>query len=256
MNLNYRHFMKPNDYGKRVISILLLISAAQLNVQAQLSGLKIAAAGEVVTDPRAGVTVKGIEKSIAVLRKTVKYDNEEKQKQIVAAKDPAQITKPIAVETITKEAKKSILVKELHPAVVTTSGTIYDIPGSTSLHQYSSLQANFKFLYDQRFLSAQQYNGFNVTQSIELYKMEKGTDVRSFCIPSGNCNSVNIPIQISGNGLRGGASNTGGVSSTWGIFTVAISTGYLLPGEYAFIDKSSLKPDGSALACFTFTVKQ
>jgi hypothetical protein len=79
---------------------------------------------------------------------------------------------------------------------------------------------------------------------IELYKLEVGTSCRSFSIPAGSCNSVNIPIQITSDGAR------------VPVYSVAIPSGYLQPGEYAFIDKSSLNTDGSALVCFAFTVKQ
>lgn len=249
MKLSYYKYPVKISRLVKVIILIMLITSAPVDSNGQNSGLNIGAISEVTVDPRGPVSIKGIEQSTAVLRKLV---NEAKKQEIVATKDPIASTK----KEITTEKP---IKKELPVPVVTTSGTIYDIPGATAIHQYTSLQASFKFLYELHGLSPQQYQTFNVTQAIELYKLEKGTSTRSFCIPSGSCSSVNIPIQITGNGLRGGPVSTssgGAARSPYSCFTVVFPSGYLEPGEYAFIDKSSLKPDGTALICFVFTVKQ
>lgn len=95
---------------------------------------------------------------------------------------------------------------------------------------------------------------FNPSDAIELYKLEKGIYTHTFCIPPGGCTSVNIPIQITGDGYIP-AAGTGTAAGKTGGYMVVIPSGYLQPGEYAFIDKSSLKADGSALAYFGFNVK-
>ncbi len=95
---------------------------------------------------------------------------------------------------------------------------------------------------------------------IELYKLEKSSRIRSFCIPSGNCTSLNIPIQITLNGQpvvpnAGNTANAGAGAGKSPVYFVVIPSGYLQTGEYAFIDKSTLTTDGSAIQCFAFTVK-
>ena len=96
---------------------------------------------------------------------------------------------------------------------------------------------------------------FNPSDEIELDKLQKGINTRTFCIPTGVCTSVNIPIQITGDGYIP-ASGTGAAAGKTSGYMVIIPYGYLQPGEYAFIDKSSLKPNGPALICFAFNVKQ
>jgi hypothetical protein len=143
------------------------------------------------------------------------------------------------------------LRKEIKKEKVIASATVYDITGNTSSNLYTSLQASFHFYYSKANNPTQgSPEGF-----VELYKLEIGASTRSFCIPAGKCASVNIPIQIT---AKGSTPNSGkGASSGNSMYMVTLSNGnYLQPGEYAFIDKSSLSRDASALYCFSFTVKQ
>ena len=244
---------KANQFrkAKRYTLLLVLFISALSKTNAQTSGLRIAASYEITYANSGELRFKSNLLSAAVLRKLI---NEAKIQEIIATKDPIGTIKKEGTDNI----KKNVTIKEAPIRVVTTSGTIYDIPGSTAAYQYTSLQASFKFVYEVRGLSAQQVNAFNAQQSIELYKLEKGDNTRSFCIPSGSCTSVNIPIQITGNGLHG-VSNYGGAGAATGkgdnLFTIVIPSGYLAPGEYAFIDKSSLTADGNSLKCFAFTVR-
>ncbi|MEP6673882.1 MAG: hypothetical protein ABJA78_01960 [Ferruginibacter sp.] len=232
--------------------LITLFAIAILQTNAQMSGLGIAATNSISYSSSGEVRFSNkIEQSTAASRKLF---NEVKKQQITK-----EITKDILDSTIVKKVpvgSKAII--EASAPVVTTSGTIYDIPGITALHQYTSLQASFKFTYDLHGLSQQQQNISDITQVIELYKLEKGTNTRSFCIPSGSCSSINIAIQITGNGLLNGITGSGGaaVGKSVSGFTVVFPSGYLAPGEYAFIDKSSLTTDGTSLRCFAFTVKQ
>ena len=232
---------------KKYTFLLLLLTITMLQTHGQRSGLRIAALNEI----GAGGQFKGNSLSTAALRKLV---NEDKKQQIATTKDPIGSTKKEApgYAKAANDAPQSQSRQAIPGPVVTTSGTIYDMPGSTSIYQYTSLQASFIFLYELNGLSPQQQNISDISQVIELYKLEKGASTRSFCIPSGGCTSVNIPIQITGQGLHH-------PGEAWGKnlhFTIVIPSGYLQPGEYAFIDKSSLSADFTALNCFAFTVKQ
>ena len=235
----------------RYIFLLVMFTMVLLQTNAQSSGLRIAASNEIGTGQ-----FKGNLLSNAALRKIVQ---QAKKQEIPATKDIAEPAKKEIPDDVkaANDTKKSQTIKEIPAPVVTTSATIYDIPGSTAVYQYTSLQASFKFRYYLHGTTAQPQNISDISQVIELYKLEKGANTRSFCIPAGSCTSVNIPIQITGRGLLNGNSNGAGAESGYNsCFTVLIPSGYLQPGEYAFIDKSSLSADFTALQCFAFTVKQ
>jgi hypothetical protein len=264
----------------------VLISAITLNAHAQNSNLQIATASEIAADRTGEFRFTGIEFSIATLRKTVvnaalnQLTPEQLRNPVGSTKEITPKEKiaeqPAVNETGSKEItmlekdKKTVATAEVKqnkqintfsvPATTTiTSATIYDIAGATAIpsRQYTSLQAAFKFLF---------YNGTTRMASspagiIELYKLEKSTSSRSFCIPSGGCASVNIPIQITVNGQpvmpdAGIIDARAGAGKSPLYMVVLPNGGYLQPGEYAFIDKSSLSRDGSALKCFAFTVRQ
>jgi hypothetical protein len=245
------YFMKVNIKSRQVkmaikkIILFLILAITIIKADAQRSGLVIG----ILSNHNIADGKGGIEPATAALRKEVVRDK-------VDLKNPL-LENPKEKVVITDD-KKNITPKTITPPAITTSGTIYDIPGNTAISQYTSLQANFQFSF---------YNITNRTLTspagvIELYKLEKGANTRSFCIPSGGCASVNIPIQITANGqpVVASAGTGGGAGAATGkspmYLVVLPNGGYLQPGEYAFIDKSSLKPDGSALVCFTFTVKQ
>ncbi len=234
--------MKLNFNLVARIFLILLMGLTNLSAKAQRSGLNIVTSSvpnATLYDLRAG-----IDKSIATLRKEVVKDKTEKAVPLPA----------IQKETPIKEISK----KPTLPIVVTpvlTSTTIYDIPGSAAALQYTSLQASFKFLYTD----ITSYSANTPAGVVELYKLEKGTSSRSFSIPSGSCSAVNIPIQIMADGQLVTPSTesipAGGAAGKSPVYMVVIPSGYLQPGEYAFIDKSSLKADGSALICFCFGVR-
>jgi hypothetical protein len=239
-----------------VLFFLYFISA---NAYSQFSGLRINIENTTRVIKDGSYTIVSMKESIATLRVLVNDQQKIKlsEKDNISSSDQIKL---MAADTSKTEAGKlksaKTVVTKLNPLttpepILTTSGTIYDIPVATSLNQFTSLQANFKFLYNVHGLFQTQVSNFNAVQYIELYKLEKGTDKRSFCIPAGSCSSINIPIQITGNGLYGLTNEP-----AHGVFTVTIPSGYLQPGEYAFIDKSSLTADSKSLVCFPFTVKQ
>jgi hypothetical protein len=282
MKIIHKHLLLTDKHIKILILIGLTLITATLNTHAQNSGFQIATSGEVTIMRDGEVRINGITPNTASLRKTVVSNAVNNFNQLT----PAQLQNPIgstkqstakettskeivAAETTVKETSETVpatAVKQakpinvlVDPATTITSATIYDIPGTTSIpsRQYTSLQAGFKFTYYDRNRTTQSPAGI-----IELYKLEKGTNIRSFCIPSGGCASVNIPIQITANGQpvvadAGGNAGAGGGTGKSPLYLVVLPNGgYLQPGEYAFIDKSSLYLNGSALVCFTFTVRQ
>lgn len=286
MKLMHKYLLPQAKHIKLLILIGVVVTPA-LNTYAQNSGLQIATSGEAFVDSRTG-EIRGIESSIAVFRKTVvnnaasNFNNpiaaqlqnplgstkeatlKKTSKEIVASETAVKETSETAVAINDKETVAATEVKQVRvlnvPATTTvTSTTIYDISGITATpsRQYTSLQAGFKFTYFDRRGIVQSPAGV-----IELYKLEKGITTRSFCIPWGGCASSNIPIQITANGQPIVAdAGTGRVAGTGSgkspLYLVVLPNGgYLQPGEYAFIDKSTLTRDGSALVCFTFTVRQ
>lgn len=230
-------FAAAKKYG--AFSLMLL---ATLNADAQHSGLTISVASRA---QQIAAMKGGITPTTATLRKVNK-----------ATMDIAEATKKMQSSSLnntspTSEKKVPGKMQQFTPPATITSTTIYEIANNTSTDQYTSLQANFVFSF---------YNINNtlisgLSEIIELYKLEKGATTRSFCIPAGNCTAINIPIQISDNAspdIHGTVKGAGAGKST--IHHITIPSGYLSAGEYAFIDKSTLKADGTALVCFAFTV--
>lgn len=286
MKLMHKYLLPQAKHIKLLVLMGVFVTLA-LNTYAQNSGLQIATSGEAFVDSRTG-EIRGIEASIAVFRKAVvnnaasNFNNvtaaqlqnpqgstkdatlKKTPKKIVASETAVKDTPETAAPINDKDTVAAIEVKQVRvlniPATTTmTSATIYDIPGTTAIpsRQYTSLQAGFKFTYFGRRGIAQSPAGV-----IELYKLEKGINTRSFCIPWDGCSASNIPIQITANGQPVAAdSGTGRVAGTASgkspLYLVVLTNGgYLQPGEYAFIDKSSLTHDGSAMVCFAFTVRQ
>ena len=261
---------------KKSIFLLVLFTMALLQTNAQRSGLYIST----LNNPDFSNLRGGIPATTAALRKEIARDfpinkgiNQAIKKEIPVA---TKIEKQVATEsekqkTIEKEApvttdketsektvketlsKNSTIPTDLK-ITYTTNYTIYDMPGNTAVLQLTSLQASFKFMF---------INTNNIKESIsnnsagliELYKLEKNSSIRTFCIPSGNCTSLNIPIQITLNG-QPVVPNAVNASAAGAVYFVIIPSGYLQPGEYAFIDKSTLTTDGTSIQCFAFTVKQ
>ena len=267
-----------------IILFCLLTTCTATPGFAQSSGLQIGTSGEIANQIRNG-KFSGIEGIKAVLRKTV-VNTTLNQQTAEQLRNPVSSTKQKAAkETITKakiveeqsvketeekvdtapkkdkktakssEPKQNLSINPIYvpKTTIITSATIYDIIGATAIptRQYTSLQASFLFLFFNRNSGVQ-----NPVGLIELYKLEKGVNTRSFCIPSGGCASINIPIQITTNGQPVIAGAGVSTAITSGYAVVLSNGGYLQPGEYAFIDKSSLIRDGSSLICFTFSVKQ
>ena len=227
--------------AKKYVAFALMLFATW-NANAQRSGLTITVASKAqqITAMRGGINP-----TTATLRKVNKVVN-----------DIAEATKKMQSSSLntmspTTEKKVPDKMQQITPPVVVTSTTIYDIKDNTAPDQYTGLQADFVFTF---------YNINNtlisgLSEIIELYKLEKGATTRSFCIPAGNCTAINIPIQISDNAspdIHGTAKGAAAGKST--IHQITIPSGYLSAGEYAFIDKSTLTGDGTALVCFTFTV--
>jgi hypothetical protein len=252
MKLIHNHFLATLKNIKRLILIITTLSSAAFTAHAQKSNTWIylsSTSNEVVYNLRPDIV-----KSMATLRKEIVKDKEVAKDKIEIKKELLEVEKEIPVK---KEIKKNIVPKVTAPVVVTNT-TVYDIQGNTAAAQYTSLQANFKFL----FADAETGSLNSPAGVIELYKLEKGINTRSFCIPSGGCASVNIPIQIMEDGKivvadAGTFRSAGANSGKSPLYLVVLPNGgYLQPGEYAFIDKSSLNRDASALYCFSFTVKQ
>ncbi|MEO6133559.1 MAG: hypothetical protein ABIP35_00310 [Ginsengibacter sp.] len=226
--------------AKKYVAFSLMLLAT-LRADAQHSGLTISVASKA---QQIAAMRGGISPTTATLRKVKKVVN-----------DIAEATKKMqssSLNTPTTEKKVVDQIPQTFPtSPVITSATIYDIKANTAPDQYTSLQANFVFTF---------YNTNNalisgLSEIIELYKLEKGAITRSFCIPAGNCKAINIPIQISDNAspdIHGTEKGAGAGKST--IHHITIPSGYLSAGEYAFIDKSTLSADGTALVCFAFTV--
>ncbi|MGG9960413.1 hypothetical protein [Ferruginibacter sp. SUN106] len=252
---------KEQYYTKKLI-LFIVFYITVIKAEAQTSGLFIGTtSGYKIFNPDGSLNFKGgITSAIAALR--VQIIKPRVDKKITSPVDPkVQISETNIDSVVTnKDEIKAVSQQAVAAPVTRTLSTIYDIPGNTSVNQYTSLQANFQFLFfdpSQRIRTPS-----NPAGVIELYKLEKGSNTRTFCIPSGNCSSVNIPIQITENGQPvvagagiNGATAGAGVGKPPIYMVVIPNGGYLQPGEYAFIDKSSLKPDGSALVCFTFTVR-
>ena len=248
MNLTIKTRAAQSSAKQIILLMALFLTVQVTNAQRSMLLIGTLTNNELVGRDGSENYKGGISSTTASLRKEIVRDKIDNKNILPeASKD-----KPIPTD-MQKNGTPKIIVAP----VLTTIGTIYDIPGNTATNQYSSLQANFKFFF---------YNG-NTRSSgspaglVELYKLEKGPNTRSFCIPSGGCASVNIPIQITANGqavvpeaTTGGGGRASGKSPLY--LVILPNGGYLQPGEYAFIDKSSLKQDGTALLCFTFTVKQ
>lgn len=121
------------------------------------------------------------------------------------------------------------------------SGTIFTISGITSANQIYSLAATFSFSEKPSGRTISQISSF-----IQLYKLE-AVKYRSFSIPVGNNSATLIPIQVKPkHGTKGYLP---------GAYDISFPSGNLQTGEYAFIDKSSMNSNGSALISFPFTIK-
>lgn len=256
----YFKTLEELHYVKKFIFFIVFYITV-IKAEAQTSGLFIGTTSSYkIVNSDGSLNFKGgIASAIAALR--VQVIKPKVDKKAVSSVDPKAKISDANIDSvvINKDEIKAVSQQVVAAPVTRALSTIYDIQGNTSINQYTSLQANFQFL----FLDPSQRIPSNPAGVIELYKLEKGNNTRTFCIPSGSCSSVNIPIQITVNGqpVVAGARINGATAGTGvgkpAIYMVVIPNGgYLQPGEYAFIDKSSLKPDGSALVCFTFTVKQ
>jgi hypothetical protein len=248
-------------YDVKKLILLIALYIAVIKAGAQTSGLFIGTlAGYKIVDPYGALNYKGgIAATTAALR--VQIIKPKIDKKAVLPVDPKLVNTDGNIDpvAINKDSIKVVSQQIVTAPVTRTLSTIYDIPGNTSINQYTSLQANFHFFYFNSSAGPARTPS-NPAGVVELYKLEKGINTRTFCIPTGSCLSVNIPIQITDNGqpvVAGASVNVGGAYGKPSIYMVVIPNGgYLEPGEYAFIDKASLKADGAALVCFTFTVKQ
>ncbi|MFN8252456.1 MAG: hypothetical protein U0V75_11305 [Ferruginibacter sp.] len=143
-----------------------------------------------------------------------------------------------AVDSSTK--KQPVQTKVEVTQKMMQNSSIFIIDGASSPRQYTSLQAA-KLVFD-----------FNCKATeIEMYKLETGTSTRSFSIPlhSNGNKAENIPVQIS-NYTESSPRLAGSYRHIMPV------QGYLQPGEYVIIDKSTLSADGSRLGCLAFSVKQ
>ena len=226
-------FAAAKKYATFIFLMILI-----LNANAQRSGLNIA----IATTANIAGGKGGIQQTTATLHKEVVKDV-----PIPVDGKPFEFND----KSGTPEKKAVSKPKEIAPPVVKTSATVYDIAGNAASDQYTSLQANFIFTFSNINRSVIS----SLSEIIELYKLEKGTSTRSFCIPAGSCTAVNIAIQISNNASEDIRIpvNRGSYGNPI-LHHITIPSGYLSPGEYAFIDKSSLKTDGTALVCFAFRV--
>jgi len=248
-----------HDVKQLILVIVLYIAVTK--AEAQTSGLFIGTlTGYKIVNPDGSLNLKGgIASAIAALR--VQIIKPKIDKNAVVPVDPKLVNTDGNIDpvAINKDSIKVVSQQVVAAPVTRTLSTIYDIPGNTSGNQYTSLQANFHFIYFNSSAGPGRAPS-NPAGAVELYKLEKGVNTRTFCIPAGSCLSVNIPIQMTDNGqpvVAGASVNVGGAYGKPSIYMVVIPNGgYLQPGEYAFIDKGSLKADGSALVCFAFTVKQ
>jgi hypothetical protein len=237
----YKHETKHSNshfYCRKKYAAFALMILATLNANAQRSGLTISivAKTQQIADGKGG-----IKPTTATLRKVKKAVNDIAEATKTKSFNPNDMSP-------THEKKVPNKIQQITTPEVVTSTTIYDISGATAQDQYTSLQANFIF----KFVNVNSNVIGSLSEIIELYKLEKGATNRSFCIPSGNCTAVKIPMQISDNiGIPGNGSG----AATTIVHRITVPSGYLAAGEYAFIDKSTLTADGTAMVCFAFTVK-
>lgn len=155
--------------------------------------------------------------------------------------DTKKIIKDSTGVIVTTEKKQPIKPQDFQAPKMIQSGTVYVVPGITSAKQFTSLQVNIVLPNDCR------------ATELELYKVDISSGVRSFAIPAGtNGNTaINIPVTI-----EPSAALTLGGKPTGSYRKIKPLVGYLQPGEYILIDKSTLSQDGSKIGCVAFSVKQ
>lgn len=128
---------------------------------------------------------------------------------------------------------------EMTPAAIVASKggkpsiSVYEIQGGKSANRILAIEAMFRATSDNMTAKT------DPASVIQLYKLAVSKTKRSFSLtPDSKVQSSSVPISFQQDEFLN--------------FKILLS-GYLTPGEYAFIDKSTVKSDGS-VTVFTFGI--
>lgn len=143
---------------------------------------------------------------------------------------------------VTASQKKQVVKpQDLPMPKMIQSGTVYVVPGEASAKQFTSLQVNMVL------------EKSCATPDLELYKVDAKNGLRSFSIPAGMNGNTAVIIPIT---IEPSAELSLGGKPSGSYRKIKPLAGYLQPGEYILIDKSTLSQDGSKIGCVAFSVKQ
>jgi len=114
-----------------------------------------------------------------------------------------------------------------------TATSVYDIQGSKSTVRIKAIEAIFRTISDNMTAKT------DPSTVIQLYQLDISKNKRSFSLtPDSKIQSTSVPISFQQDDYLN--------------FKIILS-GYLLPGEYAFVDKTTAKADGS-VSVFAFGI--